>query len=50
MLALQGRGCTNLVFLIPQEAVYPASPSSTGAFSLLVSWFIWAEMGGCTGL
>lgn len=40
---------TNLIFLIPQEVACPASPSSMGAFSLLVSWFVWAER-GCAGL
>lgn len=44
-MALGGKGCTNLILLIPQVVMYAASHGSTGAFSLLVSWFILAEAG-----
>lgn len=34
-----------LIKLIPRMATYPACHTSTGAFSLLVSWFSLAETG-----
>lgn len=36
-VVLEGKDCTNLILLIPQVVMYPASHGRTGAFSLLVS-------------